>query len=225
MDKSIESVPQETMRSLVRHHWPGTFESCKTTSRWRHSLQRWHFFEPRSRKLSPLEPEISNPTLEDKVRREILAVASAQLESSEVREEQLPDSLEAHHLFYKMKRLGIAAPADIGRTESRFRSRGDGFRTLFLNATARRVRVGASFQLSRAEVAANYQVPFKHREFACSKFEISQGQSRLHLSGRIESSRCLVLTSGCPSRLVHLRIRFCAIVVRDSCDSLPGAET
>src|SRR6202451_2864116 len=23
MDKSIESIPQETMRSLVRHHWPG----------------------------------------------------------------------------------------------------------------------------------------------------------------------------------------------------------
>jgi DNA-binding NtrC family response regulator len=33
MDKAIESIPQETMGSLVRHHWPATFESSKTTSR------------------------------------------------------------------------------------------------------------------------------------------------------------------------------------------------
>jgi transcriptional regulator with GAF, ATPase, and Fis domain len=33
MDKAIESIPQETMGSLVRHDWPATFESSKTTSR------------------------------------------------------------------------------------------------------------------------------------------------------------------------------------------------
>jgi len=33
MDKTIETIPEETMRALVRHHWPVTFESCKTTSR------------------------------------------------------------------------------------------------------------------------------------------------------------------------------------------------
>jgi formate hydrogenlyase transcriptional activator len=40
MDKSIESIPQETMRSLVRHHWPGKHSRTPKLHRaWRHSLE------------------------------------------------------------------------------------------------------------------------------------------------------------------------------------------
>jgi len=33
MDKSIESIPQETMRSLVRHHLAGNIRELQNTSR------------------------------------------------------------------------------------------------------------------------------------------------------------------------------------------------
>jgi transcriptional regulator with GAF, ATPase, and Fis domain len=33
MDKTIETIPEDTMRALVRHCWPGNIRECKTTSR------------------------------------------------------------------------------------------------------------------------------------------------------------------------------------------------
>ena len=74
MEKSIESIPQETMRSLVRHHWPGNIRELQNYIARGVILSNDGIFEP-----APLEsyeqpePETSNPTLEDKVRREILA--------------------------------------------------------------------------------------------------------------------------------------------------------
>src|ERR1700741_3337976 len=66
MDKRIESIPQETMRSLVRHHWPGNIRELQNYIARGVGLSNDGVFEP-----APLEcyeqsePEISNPTLED----------------------------------------------------------------------------------------------------------------------------------------------------------------
>src|SRR6266849_1233266 len=61
----------------------------------------------------PLEPEVSNPTLEEKVRREILAACQrANWKLGGPRGAAARLGLKRTTLFYKMKRLGIAAPAD-----------------------------------------------------------------------------------------------------------------
>jgi formate hydrogenlyase transcriptional activator len=60
-----------------------------------------------------LEPEISNPTLEDKVRREILAACQrANWKLGGPRGAAARLGLKRTTLFYKMKRLGIAPPPD-----------------------------------------------------------------------------------------------------------------
>src|ERR1700761_4934368 len=74
MDKSIESIPQETMRSLVRHHWPGNVRELQNYVARGVILSNDGVFERAPlESYVPAEPEISNPTLEDKVRREIVA--------------------------------------------------------------------------------------------------------------------------------------------------------
>jgi transcriptional regulator of acetoin/glycerol metabolism len=61
----------------------------------------------------PVEREISNPTLEDKVRGEILAACQrANWELGGPRGAAARLGLKRTTLFYKMKRLGIAPPAD-----------------------------------------------------------------------------------------------------------------
>jgi formate hydrogenlyase transcriptional activator len=74
MDKSIESIPQETMRSLVRHYWPGNIRELQNYIARGVILSNDGVFEPAPlESYGQSEPEISNPTLEDKVRSEILA--------------------------------------------------------------------------------------------------------------------------------------------------------
>ncbi|HWO27368.1 MAG TPA: hypothetical protein VNO32_01075, partial [Candidatus Acidoferrum sp.] len=59
------------------------------------------------------EPEISNPTLEDKMRIEILAACQrANWKLGGPRGAAARLGLKRTTLFYKMKRLGITAPAD-----------------------------------------------------------------------------------------------------------------
>src|ERR1700741_2728059 len=66
MDKSIESIPQETMRSLVRHHWPGNIRELQNYIARSVGLSNDGVFEPAPlESYQPPEPEISNPTLED----------------------------------------------------------------------------------------------------------------------------------------------------------------
>src|SRR6266852_4062854 len=93
MGKTIETIPEETIRALVRHCWPGNIRELQNYIARGVILSNDGVFEP-----APLEsdeqsePEISNPTLEDKVRRgKSSLLASALIGSSEVREEQLPD--------------------------------------------------------------------------------------------------------------------------------------
>jgi formate hydrogenlyase transcriptional activator len=117
MQKSIESIPQQTMRSMVRYHWPGNIRELQNYIARGVILSNDGIFEP-----APLEsyeqpePETSNPTLEDKVRREILAAcqrANWKLGGPRGAAERL--GLKRTTLFYKMKRLGIAPPADHSR--------------------------------------------------------------------------------------------------------------
>src|ERR1700675_4837443 len=114
MDKSIESIPQETMRSLVRHHWPGNIRELQNYIARGVILSNDGVFEPAPlESYQPLEPEISNPTLEDKVRREILAACQrANWKLGGQRGAAARLGLKRTTLFYKMKRLGIAPPAD-----------------------------------------------------------------------------------------------------------------
>src|ERR1700731_3803477 len=114
MDKSIDSIPQETMRSLVRHHWPGNIRELQNYIARGVILSNDGVFEAAPlESYQPSEPEISNPTLEDKVRREILAACQrANWKLGGPRGAAARLGLKRTTLFYKMKRLGIAAPAD-----------------------------------------------------------------------------------------------------------------
>ena len=114
MDKSIESIPQETMRSLVRHHWPGNIRELQNYIARGVILSNDGVFEPAPlESYEQSEPEISNPTLEDKVRSEILAACQrANWKLGGQRGAAARLGLKRTTLFYKMKRLGIAAPAD-----------------------------------------------------------------------------------------------------------------
>src|ERR1700693_3478789 len=114
MDKTIETIPQETMRCLVRHHWPGNIRELQNYIERGVILSNEGVFEP-----APLEsyeqpePEISNPPLEDKVRREILtACKRANWKLGGPRGAAARLGLKRTTLFYKMKRLGITPPAD-----------------------------------------------------------------------------------------------------------------
>jgi formate hydrogenlyase transcriptional activator len=64
-------------------------------------------------KCEPAPVEIRNPTLEDKVRREILAACQrANWKLGGPRGAAARLGLKRTTLFYKMKRLGIRPPAD-----------------------------------------------------------------------------------------------------------------
>src|SRR5271170_2529135 len=114
MDKSIETVPQETMRALVRHCWLGNIRELQNYIERGVILSNDGIFEPGPLETwEPPEPDISNPTLEDKVRREILAACQrANWKLGGPRGAAARLGLKRTTLFYKMKRLGIAPPAD-----------------------------------------------------------------------------------------------------------------
>src|ERR1700740_25473 len=114
MDKSIESIPQETMRSLVRHHWPGNIRELQNYVARGVILSNDKVFEPAPpERYEQSELEISNPTLEDKVRREILAACQrANWKLGGPRGVAARLGLKRTTLFYKMKRLRSAATAD-----------------------------------------------------------------------------------------------------------------
>jgi formate hydrogenlyase transcriptional activator len=114
MDKLIESIPQGTMRSLVRHRWPGNIRELQNYIARGVILSNDGVFVPAPlESYEPSEPEISNLTLEDKVRREILAACQrANWKLGGPRGAAARLGLKRTTLFYKMKRLGIARPAD-----------------------------------------------------------------------------------------------------------------
>jgi len=114
MDKSIETVSEETMRAMVRHPWPGNIRELQNYIARGVILSNDGTFEPGLlESCDPLEPEIANPTLEDKVRQEILAACQrSNWKLGGPRGAAARLGLKRTTLFYKMKRMGIAQPAD-----------------------------------------------------------------------------------------------------------------
>jgi formate hydrogenlyase transcriptional activator len=114
MDKMIDTIPEETMRAIVRHSWPGNIRELQNYVARAVILSNDGVFEPAPlEKYEPAPMEIANPTLEDKVRREILtACQRANWKLGGPRGAAARLGLKRTTLFYKMKRLGIAAPVD-----------------------------------------------------------------------------------------------------------------
>jgi formate hydrogenlyase transcriptional activator len=116
MDKIIETIPEETMRSMLNHSWPGNIRELQNHVARGVILSTDGVFEPAEiEKFEPAPAEISNPTLEDKVRQEILAACQrANWKLGGPRGAAARLGLKRTTLFYKMKRLGIAPPSDHG---------------------------------------------------------------------------------------------------------------
>jgi len=114
MEKTIETIPEDIMRSLVRYPWPGNIRELQNYIARGVILSNDGVFEPAPLEgYQPPEPEISNPTLEDKMRREILAACQrANWKLGGPRGAAARLGLKRTTLFHKLKRLGIAPPAD-----------------------------------------------------------------------------------------------------------------
>jgi formate hydrogenlyase transcriptional activator len=114
MDKNIETIPEETIRSLVRHSWPGNIRELQNYVERGVILSTDGIFAPAPPERHELAPvEISKPTLEDKVRQEILfACQRANWKLGGPRGAAARLGLKRTTLFYKMKRLGITRPTD-----------------------------------------------------------------------------------------------------------------
>jgi formate hydrogenlyase transcriptional activator len=114
MDKIIEEIPEETMRSLVRHPWPGNIRELQNYVARGVILSTDGVFQPAPpERCEPAAVEVSNPTLEEKVRQEILAACQrANWKLGGPRGAAARLGLKRTTLFYKMKRLGIAPPLD-----------------------------------------------------------------------------------------------------------------
>jgi formate hydrogenlyase transcriptional activator len=114
MDKTIETIPEETMRGLVRYYWPGNIRELQNYVARGVILSSDGVFKPAPLEASePATAENSNPTLEDTVRQEILSACQrANWKLGGPRGAAARLGLKRTTLFYKMKRLGIAPPAD-----------------------------------------------------------------------------------------------------------------
>jgi formate hydrogenlyase transcriptional activator len=114
MDKIIDTISEETMRAIVRHSWPGNIRELQNYVARAVILSSDGVFEPAPvEKYEPAPMEIANPTLEDKVRREILAACQrANWKLGGPRGAAARLGLKRTTLFYKMKRMGIAPPED-----------------------------------------------------------------------------------------------------------------
>jgi formate hydrogenlyase transcriptional activator len=112
--KTIETIPEDTMHALVRHCWPGNIRELQNYIARGVILSNGGVFEPGPLETcEPPEPEIVNPTLEEKIRREILAACrSANWMLGGPKGAAARLGLKRTTLFHKMKRLGIARPAD-----------------------------------------------------------------------------------------------------------------
>jgi formate hydrogenlyase transcriptional activator len=114
MDKTIDPISEETMQSLVRHPWPGNIRELQNhVARGVILSVDGSFPSVPPERSEPILPELSNPTLEDKVRKEILeACQRANWRLGGPRGAAARLGLKRTTLFYKMKRLGIAPPSN-----------------------------------------------------------------------------------------------------------------
>ena len=120
MGKRIESIPEETMRVLVRHPCPGNIRELQNYIARAVILSTDGIFEslPLEQFESPVAQEIANPTLEEKVRQEIIdACRQANWMLGGPRGAAARLGLKRTTLFHKMRRLGIRRRCRIQRTE------------------------------------------------------------------------------------------------------------
>jgi formate hydrogenlyase transcriptional activator len=113
MGKTIETIPEETMHVMVRHYWPGNIRELQNYIERGVILSNDGIFGPGPLETcEPPEAEIVNPTLEEKIRGEIIAAcesANWRLGGPAGAADRL--GVKRTTLFHKMKRLGIARPA------------------------------------------------------------------------------------------------------------------
>jgi formate hydrogenlyase transcriptional activator len=115
MDKSIEFIPEETMRVRVSHPWPGNIRELQNYIARAVILSTDGVFEslPLEQFESPTAEEIANPTLEVKMRQEILAACQrANWKLGGPRGAAARLGLKRTTLFHMMRRLGIERPRD-----------------------------------------------------------------------------------------------------------------
>jgi len=114
MDKTIESIPEEIMRSIVRHCWPGNIRELQNYIARGVILSNDGVFDPAPlENCEPVKLEVRNTTLEDKMRQEILsACLRSNWKLGGPRGAAARLGLNRTTLFYKMKRLGITRPGD-----------------------------------------------------------------------------------------------------------------
>ena len=116
MNKTIDTIPEDTMRSLAQHSWPGNIRELQNYIARAVILSNDGVFEPAPPEECepvPVETSSANPTLEDKIRQEILAECQrANWKLGGPRGAAARLGLKRTTLFYKMKRLGITPPAD-----------------------------------------------------------------------------------------------------------------
>jgi len=112
MDKIIDSIPEETMRAIIRHSWPGNIRELQSYVARGVILSTDGVFEPAPPEESEPAPiEIPNPTLEDKIRQEILAAClRANWKVGGPKGAAARLGLKRSTLYFKMKRLGITLP-------------------------------------------------------------------------------------------------------------------
>ena len=112
--KVIETIPEETMRAIVSHSWPGNLRELQNYVERGVILSKGVVFRPeppRERQTQLLRS--TNPTLEDTVREEVRAAcqrAKWKLGGPDGAAARL--GLKRTTLFYMMKRLGIRRPCD-----------------------------------------------------------------------------------------------------------------
>lgn len=115
MGKLIDTIPDGTMRAIVSHSWPGNVRELQNYVARGVILSKGSIFRPdppQERQAPPLF-ENSNPTLEDKIRKEILAACQrANWKLGGPRGAAARLGLPRTTLVYKMKRLGMRRPSD-----------------------------------------------------------------------------------------------------------------
>jgi formate hydrogenlyase transcriptional activator len=114
MYKSIQIIPDETMRILIKHTWPGNIRELENYVARGVILSNDGVFAPGlPERCKPAPSEIANPTLEETVRQEILAACVlAKWKLGGPRGAAALLGVKRNTLFYKMKRLGIRRPSD-----------------------------------------------------------------------------------------------------------------
>src|SRR5580700_9988978 len=112
MDKTIGTIPEGAMAALVRHCWPGNIRELQNYIERGVILSNDGIFEPGPLETcEPPEAEIVNPTLQEKIRKEIISACESakwKLGGPEGAAARL--GLKRTTLFHKMRRFGIARP-------------------------------------------------------------------------------------------------------------------